>query len=231
MKTLDGNKSIVFVGDHHGAWGSLWDCIIAYKLESCNLVSVGDLGIGFNYTRDKELKACENLNKKFKERNINFYGIRGNHDDPYFFKDNKICLDHFELIEDYSVYSYQDKQIQFIGGAVSVDRSARQLNVSYWADEGVVYQKNKLQKVDILVTHTAPSYCFPQKFNEIVYGWAREDAYLIEDLNDERLVVDEIFKVCKPSFHVYGHFHSSWTEEINGCRHKLLDIEEFYEHR
>jgi len=231
MKTLNGEKMIVFVGDHHGAWGSLWDCVIAYNLENCNLISVGDLGMGFSKTRKKEFKSCENLNETFKKRNINFYGIRGNHDDPYFFKDNRVCLDHFELIEDYSVYSYRDKLIQFIGGAVSIDRTARQLNVSHWEDEGVVYQKDRLQKIDVLVTHTAPSWCFPQKFNELVYGWAREDAYLIEDLNNERLVMDEIFKACQPSFHVYGHFHSSWSEEVNGCKHRLLDIEEFLEYR
>jgi len=80
-----------------------------------------------------------------------------------------------------------------------------------------------------LVTHTAPSQCFPQTFNEIVYGWAREDAYLIEDLNEERCLMDEIFKVCKPTYHLYGHFHTSRLEEINGCKHRLLDINEFWE--
>ena len=91
--------------------------------------------------------------------------------------------------------------------------------------------KGMEQKVDILVTHTAPSWCFPQQFNEIVYGWALEDAYLIGDLSNERAIVDEIFKLCKPKLHLYGHFHSSWTEEVNGCKHKLLDINEVWEYR
>jgi len=63
---------------------------------------------------------------------------------------------------------------------------------------------------------------------EMVYGWARDDAYLLEDLMDERAIMDEIFKNCKPSLHIYGHFHSSWNEEINGCRHRLLSINEIW---
>jgi len=133
-----------------------------------------------------------------------------------------------------------DKQILFLGdihgnwnellfGAVSVDRTGRRVGVSHWEDEGVVFNRDACQKVDILVTHTAPSYCFPQQFNEIVYGWAREDAYLIEDLTEERAVMDEIFKLCSPSLHFYGHFHSSWAEKINGCESRLLDINEIYE--
>ncbi len=65
----------------------------------------------------------------------------------------------------------------------------------------------------------------------MVYGWAREDAYLLEDLTDERAVMDEIFKLCSPSLHLYGHFHSSWTERVNGCVSKLLDINELWEYR
>jgi hypothetical protein len=40
--------------------------------------------------------------------------------------------------------------------------------------------------------------------------------------------MDEICKLCKPRLHLYGHFHSSWTERVNGCVHKLLDINEIW---
>ena len=232
MKTitkLDSNKPLIFLGDNHGAWNEIFSIVDYKKIENCYIISVGDLGVGFH---SKNYPLYETLNFDFKEKNINFYGIRGNHDDPSFFKGSKrIVLTNFELIEDYSIFQYNNQTIQFIGGAVSIDRTGRKEGVSYWLQEGVEYKKDLLKEVDVLVTHTAPSQCFPQQFNERVYGWAGEDAYLIEDLTDERAVMDEIFKKCKPKYHYYGHFHSSWSEEINECKHRLLDINELYEHK
>jgi len=227
---LDGDREIYYIGDHHGNWNELFYIIKNKNIENCNLISVGDLGIGFKYKKEYEYTLSENLDKKFKEKNINFYGIRGNHDNPYFFTgENRIHMDNFELIEDYTVMSYGEKMIQFIGGAISIDRTGRKEGISYWEDEGVKLDREKCKEVDILVTHTAPSWCFPQQFNEMVYGWALEDAYLISDLSNERAVMDEIFKLCKPSLHLYGHFHSSWSEKVNGCKHRLLSINEIWD--
>ena len=229
FKILDKNKPLLFLGDNHGAWSELFFIIKNKNIENCNLISVGDLGIGFKSKKEYEYTLSENLDKEFKQRNINFYGIRGNHDNPVFFKgEDRICLDNFELIEDYSVFEHDSKLIQLIGGAVSIDRTGRREGVSYWVDESVKFEREKCKKVDILITHTAPSWCFPQTFNELVYSWAREDAYLLEELTDERSVMDEIFKICSPSLHIYGHFHSSWTEKQIKCTHRLLEINEIW---
>lgn len=230
MQTLDSNKPLIFLGDHHGDWSELIYLISDNRLRDCYLISVGDVGIGFQ-KKEKQLQTIFKLNKLFQEMNIHFKGIRGNHDDPDYFKGSKFNLEYFELIEDYSVYEYNSKLIQFIGGAISIDRTGRTLNVSYWKDEGINFNKDKCEKVDILVTHTAPSWCFPQTFNEMVYAWAREDARLLKELTNERAVMDEIFKLCNPTQHFYGHFHSSWDEKINNCHHKLLNINELYEFR
>jgi calcineurin-like phosphoesterase family protein len=229
MKTLNKDKPILFLGDHHGEWSYLLDIIDTKKISDCYLISVGDSGIGFTDTT-RQIKMVNYLNFEFKERNIIFMGIRGNHDDPTYFQGtNRVALDNFELIEDYTIMEYNGKKIQFIGGATSIDRTSRRKDISYWEEEVINFNKDKCKEVDILITHTAPSWCFPQQFNEMVYGWAAEDAYLIEDLTDERAIMDEICKLCKPRLHLYGHFHSSWTEEINGCKHKLLDINEIWE--
>lgn len=228
MKTLDKNRPILFLGDHHGAWSQLFDIIDAKKISDCYLISVGDSGIGFT-DKKNQIKMINYLNYEFKERNIIFMSIRGNHDDPDFFRgEDIVSLSNFELIEDYTVIEHNGKKIQFIGGATSIDRTARSEGISYWEGEVLNFERDKCQEVDILVTHTAPSWCFPQQFNEMVYGWAREDAFLIEDLTEERAIMDEICKLCKPRLHLYGHFHSSWTERVNGCIHRLLDINEIW---
>jgi hypothetical protein len=228
IKTLNKDKPILFLGDHHGEWSYLLDIIDDKEINNCYLISVGDSGIGFT-DNATQIKNIHYLNFEFSERNIIFMSIRGNHDDPVYFQGaNRVALENFELIEDYTTMEYEGKTIQFIGGAVSIDRTSRTEGRSYWEKEVVKFDKDKCKQVDILVTHTAPSWCFPQQFNEMVYGWANEDAYLIEDLTNERAVMDEICKLCKPRTHLYGHFHSSWTERVNGCVHKLLDINEIW---
>lgn len=229
IKTLEEGKPLFLLGDIHGDWNELFFRIREHDIKDSYIVSVGDLGIGFKYKKEHEYKQSENLNNLFKQRGITFYGIRGNHDDPSYFKGNdRLIFSNFELLEDYTVAKYGASTIQFIGGAISIDRTGRKEGVSYWKDEALVFNREYCQKVDILVTHTAPSYCFPQQFNEMVYGWAKEDAHLLKELTEERAVMDEIFKICAPSLHFYGHFHSNRVENIDICTHRLLNIDELF---
>ena len=228
MNILDKNKPIFYVGDHHGDWSQLFWFVDRLKIENCYLISVGDSGIGFKRKKE-QISNIKLVNKEFKKLNIVFMSIRGNHDDPsYYNGSDKIKLSNFETIEDYTVMEHNGKLIQFIGGATSIDRSMRKEGVSYWSGEGLNFSGDKLQKVDTLITHTAPTWCFPQRFNQMVYDWAKDDGYLLEELTLEREVMGEIFKVCRPSLHLYGHFHDSWNEEISGCKHRLLNINEIW---
>jgi len=227
MKILS-QKGLCFIGDVHGDYFFIED--FCKHNNDYIVCQVGDLGLGFGLI-NSEAAHLRAINNACKANNNLFCVIRGNHDSPERFTEFRNKFSNIYLPEDYEVGEWHGMKIQFIGGAISIDRSARTHGSSYWKDEGVVFDKTKCQKVDILVTHTAPSHCFPQQFNEMVYGWAREDASLLEDLTVERATMDEIFKLCKPSYHVYGHFHTSWTEEINGCTHNLLDINEIREYR
>ena len=228
MTNLDKNKPLYYIGDHHGDWDRLFWFVDRLKLKNCYLISVGDSGIGFK-PKKEQMSNIKLLNKEFKKLDIVFMSIRGNHDDPsYYNGTDRIKLSNFETIEDYTVMEHNGKLIQFIGGATSIDRSMRKEGVSYWSGEGLNFNGDKLQKVDTLITHTAPTWCFPQRFNQMVYDWAKDDGYLLEELILEREVMGEIFKVCQPSLHLYGHFHDSWNEEISGCKHRLLNINEIW---
>ena len=219
-----------FMGDNHGEYSDMFELIKKHGLKDCHFIHLGDGGEGFLPTK-KQLRQFAYLNDFFKARNILYKSIRGNHSDPFYFNSNsKVTMSNFELIEDYSVMEYCNKTIQFIGGAVSIDRTHRCEGMSYWADELVKFDEDKCQKVDMLITHTAPSWCFPQKFNRMVYDWAAADMSLLKDLTEERSIMDKIFNICQPSLHLYGHFHSNWTETVNGCKHKLLDINEIWEY-
>lgn len=227
MKQLN-KTGLIFVGDTHGYFDGLKN--IAQEVSDFAIVHVGDVGLGFNSLKTELEILTKKLQPHYLKNNNDLIFLRGNHDSKQRFAElRKENLQNIYFPKDYETYSINNKTIMFIGGAISVDRCGRTPGVSYWSDEKVVLNEDKCQKCDILVTHTAPSWCFPQSFGDIVYGWAKEDSYLIEDLTNERSIVDKIFNICQPSYHVYGHFHSSWSETINNCEHRLLDINEFWE--
>lgn len=230
MKKLD-ERPMFFMGDNHGMYETMFDLIKQHDLSNCYFIHLGDGGEGFVDTA-KQCRQFSYLNDFFKARDIQYMSIRGNHSDPFYFTgSSRFVGSNFELIEDYTVLEYKSKKIQFVGGAISIDRIDRTEGVSYWKDEHLVLDESKCEKVDVLITHTAPSWCFPQKFNDMVLYWARRDGPLAKELIEERKQMDKVFGICRPSLHLYGHFHSSHTEEVNECKHKLLNINEIWEYR
>jgi hypothetical protein len=221
---------LLFIGDIHGDFHFLNEC--CYKVEKSLIVQVGDCGLGFRsvHYEEEHLKKINNTCIQYDNHLLLLFGNHDSRERFSLFRE-KNTFSNITFLNDYDIVNYKNKTIQFIGGAISIDRTGRTLGTSYWENEGVVFNRESCKKVDILVTHTAPSFCSPQSFNEMVYGWAREDAYLLEDLTDERAVMDEIFKICSPKYHFYGHFHFSHSETIKNCTHKLLDINEFFELR
>lgn len=223
------NIPLFFIGDNHGQYEQMFNLIQEYDLSNCYLIHLGDGGEGF-LPMGRQIALFLKLNDLFRERNVFYKSIRGNHSDPFYFKGSiRINLSHFELLEDYTVVSYKNNTIQFIGGAISIDRTSRIEGQSYWKDEVVVYEPDLCKPVDVLVTHTAPSWCFPQQINDMVRSWCYEDKSLLADLKEERKILDKIAKKCKPKLHLYGHFHTHSTEMIDGTLHKLLNINEIWE--
>jgi hypothetical protein len=58
-KLLLKNKPIIFLGDHHGNWNELFYIIDKNKIENSNIISVGDLGIGFKSKKEYEYSFSE----------------------------------------------------------------------------------------------------------------------------------------------------------------------------
>jgi hypothetical protein len=121
-----------------------------------------------------------------------------------------------------------------VGGATSIDRKYRLANGwGYWENESPIY-KPKLEKyIDIIATHSAPSFCFPQIKSDIVYEYAKYDESLLDDISKERMVFNKIYEDYKDTITdwFYGHYHQSHLEQINGINFRLLNIEEFCEYR
>jgi len=238
---------ILLLGDIHGNFNYIMGEINRKRLTDCTIIQVGDFGIGFT-TPENDMRILEDLNEQLKEKNITMYAIRGNHDNPAFFKGDHI-LSNLKLLPDYTVLDLEGKKILLVGGAVSVDRVPRLTEMQklarygskkeqYWFDENFVFDEDKVKDltgIDVVVTHTAPEWCAPDNrggFGPFVEGFAYYDNKLLEDLAFERSEVTKMFKILNSNNyiknHYYGHFHRH-DITINGyTTHMLLNINEFW---
>ncbi len=244
---------IAVIGDIHGDFRLLRDKINYYQLENICLFLAGDFGCGFGHNDPrepkKEQRRLSELNDFLKKRKIFLYVIHGNHDSPDFFDGNH-NFSNLIFMQDYDIVEIGEYKILGIGGATSVDRKpnhhfkdyrghnhpGRVEGVSWWKDEKVVYNEEKLANlagIDVAITHTAPDFVYPPVLGGPVWKWCDCDPELKNELIAERALMSKIFnkldEINMIKYFVYGHFHASHIEKINTTIFKLLDIGEIYE--
>ena len=248
-------KSIVVSGDIHGDFNILINKVcVQYQMQDTLIIVAGDCGFGFENKGFYDNIVKRNA-KRMNEANNWIVFVRGNHDNPAYFDGKAFLHKRFMAVPDYSIVKACDKAILCIGGAISIDRKYRMnaweeyvkkhrghtddgalaKNV-YWTDEAPMLNMDKLRqikdtyKLNAVVSHTAPSFCELQNKNGLCC-YAYNDDNLIYDVNNERLVMDEIHNILKgqnqPITHwCYGHFHQSHHTFIDGIMFKMLDIME-----
>ena len=226
------NQDIILLGDNHGNYNRVFDKIDQMKLSDCVLISVGDNGFGFP---DYGLSYLNTLNNKFKEKNIEFLAIRGNHCDPAFYSSG-YSWSNLTPLDDYTVIEINNKIWQFVGGAISIDRKYRTVNIDYWENEVFVLDKNKAVKCDVLITHSAPPWIGPNHKGQFVESFYEKDPTLKDQLIFERKLHQELMDICQPTKHFCGHFHCSETIQYSNqlgyvVESRILDIEEFLEYK
>ena len=248
--TFPEAKSIVICGDIHGEFNSLiYKMCIQYQLTDTLLIVAGDCGFGFEKPGYYEQVFNRNSSRLSKSNNW-IVMMRGNHDDPSYFSEEKISHHRFRTVHDYSVIQACGHNILCVGGAVSIDRTYRIDNdsrhsasgvASYWEDEKPMFDEKSLNnigqsfKIDTVITHTSPSFC------ELISKsglseWAERDSTLLADCDNERRTMDHIFEYLKANNHplehwFYGHFHQGWSSSIDSVLFSMLDIMEFKELR
>jgi predicted phosphodiesterase len=239
MKEKD---TIILVGDIHGEFGRLrYD--INRLHENSYIIQVGDFGVGFHKLNYYEAEF-EALQKVLEHTNCHLYVIRGNHDNPEWFKEtnNPFDYDRITLLKDYSELNLLGKNILLVGGAVSIDREWRIAKNNlfkkvgsskrlWWDSEPFIYNDNfDYKKYDVVVTHTRPANCGSFKGFDKIKGFFDGDDTLKEELIQESQDVEQLWDKTKPQHWYYGHFHESNLVETSGTIFRCLDIDEHYQY-
>jgi hypothetical protein len=241
-----GDKMIITLGDIHGRFNLLQTNITNLNLSDCVIIQVGDFGVGFDNLKN-DLQTLTVLNKFLSDRDIQLFVIRGNHDGPTFFTGDKYFFSNIFLLKDYSTISYgsEGKKILCVGGAISVDRGndsegpwqGRVEGFDYWKDENFVLDEAKLKvmsDVDIVLTHSAPDFCFPHGVTG-TQKWINSNPELYFELIKEREDLTKMYNILSENNKIrqwcYGHFHSGKRDEYLDTKFVLLSIDEFYEIR
>ena len=193
------------------------------------IISTGNNRIGFNSDVYYE-KVFGKMNEILAKNNTTILFIRGNNDDPSFFREEKINLTNVKTIPDYSVIKTKYGNILCVGGGLSIDRvwrkkqqdrlssiSSDKKKILYWKDEMPIFDDDKMKelsengiKISGVVSHVAPTFAFPD-IADSLDDWCTKDADLARDIENERLVMDKIYDALRsmgnrPSFWYYGHY-------------------------
>ena len=230
---------MIIIGDVHGKFTDLAHKLLEQHIEHSKLIQLGDFGLGF-YPPEGELQLLEVLNHVLQAGQNHLYAIRGNHDDPAYFTgtDPFPDLTNIHLLPDYSTLEIEGRRVLLVGGAISVDRRARNEGVSWWPDEGFRLDHEALAALDLsnlwaVVTHAAPFVTHPHRLSQLVLYFAQKDPTLLDELKAERAALTEIYELIvshgRPEYWFYGHYHFSATQQVEGTTFVLLDELGFYE--
>ena len=195
----------VFIGDVHGKYRQYERLIERYP----DTIQVGDMGVGFKryvYHDDEDRYFPNPPHAKMVQHNARF--IRGNHDNP------GICKEQSQWIED----GHVEDGMMFIGGAVSIDRLYRREGYSWWDNEELSYDeldtlvlRYQLERPRIMVTHECPEYVANYMTDKIDVPSRTRQAF------------DSMHYHHQPELWVFGHWHQSFDQVLEGTRFVCLN--------
>jgi predicted phosphodiesterase len=213
---------MIVLGDIHGQWEHTARLIEARDLRDETIVQVGDFGVGFD-APEREAVRLDTLDAVLAARGLTLYAIRGNHDDPAAFGDDRYDRPRLRLVRDYTTLDIDGRRVLCVGGAASPDRVARRRQgLRWWPEEVFVPRPDLLDgPPDIVVTHSAPDFCPPVGPGRLIQALARHDPALVADLRRERADLTALHAALdrrRLQLWLYGHFHQSLRHEHDGVR-------------
>jgi len=199
------------IGDAHGKWVQYAE--IAEGADQS--IQVGDMGVGF-----LPEAMNENMNEWYVNNGMTHKFIRGNHDNP------EKCKKMFGWINDGLIIN----DIMFIGGAWSIDQAYRVEGVSWWRDEELSYSELALlvetytyMKPRVMITHDCPERVSQKMFIDAGLSLGGD----VSHPTRTGQAFDAMFEIHKPKLWIFGHWHVSAMEKIEGTKFICLDELDF----
>lgn len=208
------NKHLYAIGDIHGDFGQLKQITNKYKKHTCNLVQLGDLGLGFP-AMEKHHGIWIPVNKENndpKEFPNNFKFIRGNHDEPV------KCSQYSNYLGDFGFN--KDLNIFYISGGASHDKALRTENIDWWPEEELSIGElhacldlyNKI-KPEIVISHEPPV---------VAHAAIRKGLEVNSSRTSQAL--QAMWEIHQPKQWFFGHHHLVWSKQINKTKFTCVAI-------
>jgi len=212
---------IRFIGDTHA------DSIVAGEITRLAaqddvdyIVQVGDFGFGFYHSGEKDAFLAD-VSKYAVEYDVPWYWIDGNHDNHrrIWQEVNEETYPATFYMNRGTVHNLGGVKLGALGGAVSIDKSRRKVDVDWWDTEGITYgQMNRAfenfleERPEIIVTHDAPT-SFPVLHNDL----EPTPGSPIWHAKVHRQFLQELWETLEnenalPEFWIHGHMHQRYTE-------------------
>jgi len=164
-------KTVIVCGDIHGNLkGIVHKLYVRFGCTDTLLIVAGDCGFGFERPEYYE-DMYNHIAGRLRKANNYVVFVRGNHDDPSYFAEEKVKHQRWRCVPDYSVIRAWGHSILCIGGATSIDRMGRQeenarrrerghvQTATLWPVEVPVFRPEEIDsifediRIDTVVTH------------------------------------------------------------------------------
>lgn len=235
-------EKIYAIGDIHGSFKSLL-LPLKQKIKNSIFFIAGDIGLGFESDEYYQVELNK-INKVLTSNNNILLCLRGNHDNPIYFNEEKLNFSNIKFIPDYTLVITKNYSTLCVGGAISYDRtwrlkqeflinkykseSSKHRKTLYWANEPFVYDENKLNEIidngytiNSVITHICPnsSQINKKELQNLNY-WIEIDEKLKYDLELETANIQKLYDFLTSknpiTFWVSGHLHvNNWFKENN----------------
>jgi len=232
MHIIPNLHSVYLMGDFHGQSEILKEKLqeITATATPSALIMIGD----YDVHTAAEVAELKDLLTAYP---IDYYLLRGNHDNPLYWQDRGISTlfedASFHFLHEVDCIQWGDIRFLTVNGAVSVDRTGIRFDQgNCWPEtepvpKDAVDQIRKLKEqyggFDVLLSHTGIISGQTIK-NEFTKSFASTDETLFEDLEKERKLMQRIQIGSGVENHYFGHFHQSWQGEEYEIDCRCLDI-------